>query len=166
MRILVIGGTGFVGTQVIQQLQKLGHTMLVIHRNPTQEEPSSEVQHLLTDRACLPEFRQFFQQFAPEVVLDMIPYTELDARIVMETFHGIAQRLVVKLNTNQDLFFDTTRIRQELGYREPVSLDEALKHTIAWQRANPPADIDPHLFDYTLEDVVLAKLQKKSETTS
>jgi nucleoside-diphosphate-sugar epimerase len=350
MRILVIGGTGFVGTQVIQQLQKLGHTILVIHRNPTQEEPPSEVQHLLTDRARLPEFRQVFQQFAPEVVLDMIPYTELDARIVMETFHGIAQRvvaissgdvsraygrligtepgpiepvplteetalreklypyrgetlrskddpmrwmddydkivverifmsdptlsgtilrlpmmygprdkqhrlfeylkrmddqrptiilgeayarwrwprgyvtnaaaaivlavtdgratgriynvddepaftilewvqaigkvagwqgtivslpeerlperLVVKLNTNQDLFFDTTRIRQELGYREMVSLDEALKHTIAWQRANPPADIDAHLFDYTLEDVVLAELQEKPETTS
>ena len=39
MRILVIGGTGFVGSQVIQQLQKLGHTILVIHRNPTREEP-------------------------------------------------------------------------------------------------------------------------------
>lgn len=70
------------------------------------------------------------------------------------------------LNTNQDLFFDTTRIRQELGYREPASLDEALRQTIAWQRANPPSEVEARLFDYTLEDTVLAEAQGKPGTTS
>ena len=78
----------------------------------------------------------------------------------------LPERLVVKLNTNQDLFFDTTRIRQEFGYREPVSLDEALRQTIAWQRANPPSEVDARLFDYTLEDTVLAEAQRKPGTTS
>ncbi len=78
----------------------------------------------------------------------------------------LPERLVQKLNTNQALFFETTRLRQELGYRELVSLDEALTQTIAWQRANPPANLDAHPFDYTLEDGVLAQLQEQSETTS
>ncbi len=34
----------------------------------------------------------------------------------------------------------STRIRQELGYREPIPLDQALRRTIAWERAHPPAD--------------------------
>jgi nucleoside-diphosphate-sugar epimerase len=32
----------------------------------------------------------------------------------------------------------SSRIRDELGYVEPISLDEALRRTIAWERANPP----------------------------
>ncbi len=44
------------------------------------------------------------------------------------------------------------RIRDELEYHEPVPLDEAIRRTLAWERANPPAEIDPHQFDYAAED--------------
>ena len=50
---------------------------------------------------------------------------------------------------------DTRKIRRELGYREPVALDEALRRTIAWERAHPPEAIDPKQFDYAAEDVRL-----------
>ena len=49
---------------------------------------------------------------------------------------------------------DSSRIRAELGYAEPVSRDESLGRTIAWERANPPA-VDPAQFDYAAEDVAL-----------
>jgi hypothetical protein len=32
----------------------------------------------------------------------------------------------------------TARIRRELGFVEPVGLDEALRRTVAWERDNPP----------------------------
>ena len=32
----------------------------------------------------------------------------------------------------------TRKIRDHLGYREPVALDEALRRTIAWERTHPP----------------------------
>ena len=51
---------------------------------------------------------------------------------------------------------DTTRIRRELGYIEPISRAEALRRTIAWERANPPAQINPAMFDYAAEDAVIA----------
>ena len=36
---------------------------------------------------------------------------------------------------SQDMIMDSTRIRQELGYTEPVPLAEALQRTIMWERA-------------------------------
>jgi nucleoside-diphosphate-sugar epimerase len=56
----------------------------------------------------------------------------------------------------QEWRVDTTRIRQELGYAEPVGLDEALRRSIEWERAHPPAAIDPADFDYAAEDAALA----------
>jgi nucleoside-diphosphate-sugar epimerase len=55
-------------------------------------------------------------------------------------------------NLAQHLVPDTTRIRSELGYHEPVARDEAIRRAIAWQRGHPPADIDPARFDYEAED--------------
>ena len=63
--------------------------------------------------------------------------------------------LVMPLRFEQGLDYDTTRLRRELGYEEPVSEEEALRRTIAWERANPPAQIDPAQFDYAAEDRAL-----------
>ena len=63
--------------------------------------------------------------------------------------------LAVELDLAQDLVADTARLRTELGYREAVPQDEALRRTIAWERANPPAPVDPARFDYGAEDAAL-----------
>lgn len=60
------------------------------------------------------------------------------------------------LNTDQNLHMDSTKIRRELGYRETVPRDEALRRTIAWERDHPPARMDPTQFDYAAEDRILA----------
>jgi dTDP-D-glucose 4,6-dehydratase len=61
-------------------------------------------------------------------------------------------------NTKQHWVADSTRIRRELGYREWTQFEETLKRTIAWERAHPPAQIDPRLFDYEAEDAAMAWL--------
>ena len=49
------------------------------------------------------------------------------------------------------------RIRRELGYKEPVLLDEAIhRRTIDWARARPPGEFSPHKFDYAAEDSAAA----------
>jgi nucleoside-diphosphate-sugar epimerase len=50
----------------------------------------------------LAEYRDQFRRLAPEVVLDMIPITELDALNVVATFRGIARRLVAA--SSQDVY--------------------------------------------------------------
>jgi len=61
-------------------------------------------------------------------------------------------------NAHQHLETDSIRIRYELGFEGQVPLDFALKETIAWERSNPPAQIDPQQFDYAAEDKVLSEL--------
>ncbi len=63
-------------------------------------------------------------------------------------------------DAHQHLETDTIRIRYELGFTELVRLDDALKQTVAWERANPPAQIDPKQFDYEAEDNVLNGFSK------
>ncbi len=60
--------------------------------------------------------------------------------------------LVQKGNFAQHWEADSTRIRRELSYREPVLLDEAIRRTIEWERANPIGDFNSHSFDYAAED--------------
>jgi len=59
------------------------------------------------------------------------------------------------INAEQDIVVDSSRISRELGYEERVDLEEALRRTVAWERANPPKDIDLKEFDYAAEDVFL-----------
>jgi hypothetical protein len=43
------------------------------------------------------------------------------------------------------------RVRHE---RRPAARDEAIRRTIAWERANPTSS--PHAFDYDAEDAVIS----------
>jgi dTDP-D-glucose 4,6-dehydratase len=59
------------------------------------------------------------------------------------------------INAEQDIVVDTSRIREELGYQERVELEEALRSTVSWERANPPNEINAKAFDYVTEDAFL-----------
>ena len=58
-------------------------------------------------------------------------------------------------NFDQHWSADSTRIRDELGFVEPVGVDEAIRRTVAWERLNPPAA--PMMpIDYDAEDAAIA----------
>ena len=67
--------------------------------------------------------------------------------------------LVPDINTAQHLVVDTSRIREELGYTELVSRDEALRRAVAWERVHPPEEVDLKAFNYAVEDALLAELE-------
>jgi nucleoside-diphosphate-sugar epimerase len=52
---------------------------------------------------------------------------------------------------------DTSRIRTELGYRERIGRDQAVRRTVDWEMGNPPSEIDARQFDYAAEDAILAR---------
>ena len=94
MRILVIGGTGFVGPPIVRRLVDRGHEVLCFHRGQTEADLPPEVVHLHDDREKLADHRPDLARFAPEVVLDTRPMAETQARALMETVRGIARRVV------------------------------------------------------------------------
>jgi nucleoside-diphosphate-sugar epimerase len=345
MRILVIGGTDFIGPFVVRRLHEQGHVVTVFHRGRTEADLPAAIGHLHGDRRRLADFAADLRRVGPEVVLDMFAMTEPDAQVVMQTVRGLARRVVtissldvyraydiargrapgppdpiplgedaplrsqlypyrdetprqpddpnraaddyekilveravlgdaalsgtvlrlpmvygpgdsqhrlfpylkrmddgrpailldaglagmrasrgyvenvaaaialavvddraagriynvgeadapteadwvrrvgaaagwrgmivaappdrvpahltVALNTAQHWAIDTTRLRRELGYREPIPLDGALRRAVAWERAHPPAATDPTRFDYAAEDAALAALRRR-----
>ena len=103
MKILVIGGTsGFIGTEVIKRLTTLEHEITVFHRGQTNMHLPSSVQHILGDRENLSDYFEEFKRFAPQLVLDMYLRFEREAVLLMQTFRGIAERVVAI--SSQDVY--------------------------------------------------------------
>jgi nucleoside-diphosphate-sugar epimerase len=75
--------------------------------------------------------------------------------------YALPAHLRVPYRNEQHWEMDSARIRKELGYKEPVDFTTALERTIAWERANPPHQIDPKQFDYAVEDAALAEVAAK-----
>lgn len=94
MKMLIIGGTGFISGAVVRALSAQGHELTVFHRGKTDGELPNSVSHLLGDRQHLSDFAAEFRRIAPDVVVDTVPMSERDAQLVMETFKGIAGRVV------------------------------------------------------------------------
>jgi nucleoside-diphosphate-sugar epimerase len=94
MNILIIGGTGFIGTPLVRQLHEQGHTLAVLHRGHATPELAQDVEHIRGDRNRLPEVRDAIAGFAPEVVIDMLLSSGAQARQLMDTLRGLARRVV------------------------------------------------------------------------
>lgn len=123
MKILIIGGTNFIGPPVVHQLSAMGHEVTVFHRGKTTGDLPPGVNDIEGDRHNLAEFKSEFQRISPQVVLDMIPFTEQDARNLVNTFKGIAQRVVAISSGDVYRAYDILR-RTEEGAVEPVPLTE------------------------------------------
>jgi nucleoside-diphosphate-sugar epimerase len=59
-------------------------------------------------------------------------------------------------NAAQHWTASSARIRQELGYQEPVAIEEAIRRTIRWEQENPPDAVPVAQFDYAAEDAAVA----------
>jgi nucleoside-diphosphate-sugar epimerase len=94
MRILIIGGTGFVGPHIVHRLVGKGHEVLAFHRGKTKADLPPEVVRLHGDREQLVEHRPQLARFAPEAVIDTRPMTENHARTLVTAVRGIAGRVV------------------------------------------------------------------------
>jgi nucleoside-diphosphate-sugar epimerase len=86
-------------------------------------------------------------------------HTEWRGRFVLLPQSQTPKHLFLPGNALQQLVASSERIRGELGYQEPFTMDEAIRRTIAWEQANPPTGSTLHQFDYAAEDAALAQVQ-------
>ena len=148
MQILVIGGTGFIGAHVVRRLLEDGHSVAVFHRGQTETELPLAVQHIYGEREGLSTFTADFKKFAPDVVLDMIPYIEQDALTLMDTFRSMARRVVVI--SSMDVYAAYGRFRHnETGEPEQIPFDEdaPLRHNLYLYREYAQS-FDALVYDY------------------
>jgi nucleoside-diphosphate-sugar epimerase len=124
MRILVIGGTRFIGRSLVQRLAAAGHEVVVFHRRRTNAGLPAATRSLLGDRHRLADHTHEFRRFGPEVVVDMIPFTEEDALSLLAVFRGLAGRLVVISSADVYRAYGIF-LRLEQGPPEPTPITEA-----------------------------------------
>jgi nucleoside-diphosphate-sugar epimerase len=160
MRILILGGTRFIGPHVVRRLHHEGHHVAVFHRGRTQAELPGDILHLIGVRLDLSASTTAFRSFAPQVVVDMIAYTEADARSLVATFRGLAERTVIL--SSGDVYRAYGRfIGTEPGPVEAVPLaeDAPLREVFFPYRsmAKTPDDLEYGYDKIPVERVVLAE---------
>ncbi len=141
MRILIIGGTRFIGPPLVRRLHDLGHAIWLFHRHRAEVPLPEGVNHIRGDRAHLGDFAATFRRIAPDVVIDMIALTEQDSRLVVDMFKGIAGRLVSI--SSQDVYRAYGRIHgTEPGPSEPTPLteDSPLRSKLYLYRSETPRE--------------------------
>lgn len=116
MRILVIGGTGFIGPPVVRRLAAMGHEVTIFHRGTASSDLPAE--HLLGSREDLPRIRP-----RADVVVDLILSSGAQAEALMKTFRGIAGSMLAA--SSMDVYRACGVLHgSEEGSLEPVPLTE------------------------------------------
>jgi nucleoside-diphosphate-sugar epimerase len=138
MRILMIGGTGFIGPHVARELHNRGHYVTLFHRGQHESVLLPEVRHIRSQEAAMPvrSFPQAVLREQFEIVIHLIPMGEADAQAAINAFQNRTGRFVVL--SSGDVYKSYGRfIRIEPGPPEPGLLteDSPLRETLYPYRA-------------------------------
>ena len=143
MRVLVLGGTRFIGPFVLRALSARGVALAVFHRGKSEAELPPGVQTILGDRAQLEEHEAAFIAFAPDVVLDMRPLGEDDSGRVMRLFKGKIQRAVMVSSIDVYRNYDVLRGKEDgAPDAAPLREDSPLRSQLYPYRDPDDADMN------------------------
>lgn len=123
MNVLAIGATGFIGPHLVGSLVEDGHDVTVFHRGATQATLPPSVAQLHGDRNALADHQGALARLAPDVVIDLIPYTEAQAREAVHLLEGLTGRLVAVSSSDVYRNYDGWRGLSD-HEPDPVPLDE------------------------------------------
>jgi hypothetical protein len=108
---------------VVRRLAEAGNEVAVFHRGRKAGDLPDGVRRITGDRKALRGSAGELRRFAPEVVLDMIPMNEGEARELVDVFRGVSRRVVAV--SSQDVYRAYDRVtRRDPGPPDPVPLTE------------------------------------------
>jgi len=101
MRVLVIGGTGHIGTYLVPRLVEAGHEVIVMSlgsREPYQPHPAwAQVDRITVDKTEMEKtgpFGGLVKEQKPDIVMDMLCYTVESAKHLVDTLRGSIEMLL------------------------------------------------------------------------
>ncbi len=107
MRVLVLGGTWFLGRRVVERLHERGDSVLVVHRGQSEPEGWIPVEHLHTDRRRLTDHAGSIAEFSPDAVVDSCPLTGADVDAVLPVLPEVPTVVL----SSQDVYAAFTGLR-------------------------------------------------------
>ena len=130
MKLLIIGGTRFIGREIARLATEAGHDVILFNRGQT--DPGSDLPTILGDAARLAEHRDELRAMRPDAVIHCIAYTEQDAEQVIDVFAGLDTHLVVLGSQDCYAGFQQFRSRQETT-DFPITEDAPLAGPYYWR---------------------------------
>lgn len=122
MRVVVIGGTKFIGRRIVEELVARGDELLVVHRGETEPGDLVECRHLHLSRADFSAGAGEVRAFAPDAVIDTLAMTRADADAVLPHLPD-AQLVLLSSMDVYEAFWLVLNDREG----EPVPLNEAAR---------------------------------------
>ena len=120
MKVVVLGGTRFIGRAIVEELAAAGHEVLIVHRGNLEPDDMVAVQHVHADRMELVAHRDELAAFRPDAAIDCRALTRADSEIAIDALpSGI--RLVVISSLDVYRAFGAVNEDRET---DPVPLDE------------------------------------------
>jgi nucleoside-diphosphate-sugar epimerase len=120
LKIVVVGGTRFIGRAIVEDLAAAGHQLLIVHRGVLEPDGLPDAEHLHTERANLPTHRSAIKKFKPDAAIDCRALTRADAQTVLDALPGDI-RLAVISSVDVYRAFGALNDDRET---DPVPLDE------------------------------------------
>ena len=120
MRVIVLGGTRFIGRAIVEELAAAGHEVLIVHRGNLEPDGMPPVKHLHAERMELPAHRDELAAFEPDAAVDCRALTRADSEIALGALPG-ELRLVVVSSIDVYRAFGAVNEERET---DPVPVDE------------------------------------------
>ncbi len=163
MRVLIIGGTRFMGPGVARRLHDAGHQVTLFHRGLTRAPLPDAIDHLHGDRNHLADFADPIRQLNPELVIDMMLLEEKQATALMALVSGLAQRVVVMSSCDVYQAYDLARgVATGPVDQERVTEDSPLR-TRYYPYRDSAGDESGRYHDY--DKILVERIVMSSEAT-
>lgn len=107
VRVLVLGGTEFVGRHVVERLHSRGDDVLVVHRGHHEPQPWIDVEHLHADRHSLEHRASVMYDFCADAIVDTYAMTGADVTAVMPLLPDVPSVVL----SSQDVYQAFTGLR-------------------------------------------------------
>ena len=122
MRVLVLGGTRFVGPFAVDALVDAGHEVAVFHSGRTEPDLPSSVRHVHGEFDAVADYLDELRAFEPAVVVDTVPFIDKAGHGVAHFADTGARGVVL---TSGDVYRAFARLLgSEPGPPDPIPLTE------------------------------------------
>lgn len=96
MKVLMIGGTGFISSNIVKLLIEVGHDITLVTRGESKIElfDKNKVQFVYGDRHDKEFLNKLANENSFDVLFDMIAYTADESQMIIDVFAGKVPRLI------------------------------------------------------------------------
>ena len=120
MKVVVLGGTRFIGRAAVEELAAAGDELLLVHRGQLEPDGMPKAEHLHCDRSELGLHRGELSAFAPDAVIDCRALTRADARGALDAMPDVRRWVVISSVDVYRAFGALNNDRET----DPVPIDE------------------------------------------